>query len=91
MTKYKKIKKSNFFYNGSTDLVTTIYVIKSTKEVVQKIQVPIPVIKGGFYLVGSKTCCFFWNFFLGKYDTYENEISASCRVQFIEATQFFWG
>ena len=48
-------------------------------------------VKGGFYLVGPKTCCFFWNFFLGKYDRYVNEILASCRVQFIEATQFFWG
>ena len=50
----------------------------------------IVTLKGGFYLVGPKTCCFFWNFFLGKYDRDENEILASCRVQFIEATQFFW-
>ena len=75
---------SNYFQCTEGKKFTCTLVTRSPSSVKLKV-------KGGFYLVGPKTCCFFWNFFLGKYDRYENEILASCRVQFIEATQFFRG
>ena len=48
MNKFKKIKKSNFLENGSAHLIMAkIYDIEGTKEVLQNIQEPIPLIRRG--------------------------------------------